>query len=182
MGNNTNAGEQMHFNATQKALLGWIPPSAVMTQTSGTQTYNLSPLEAGGQSIYAVKIPVAADTNRTYWIEYRQPIGLFDATLSSYPNQGAIIHVAEPFDNPCTGSCFADDTEILDMSPANGDNFFDAALLVGQTYTDSTYGVSITVNSATASALSVTVSDGRRRPRPRPRLRVRPIRRRWAPA
>jgi hypothetical protein len=158
MGNNTNTGEQMHFNATQKALLGWIPPSAVMTQTSGTQTYNLSPLEAGGQSIYAVKIPVAADTNRTYWIEYRQPIGLFDATLSSYPNQGAIIHVAEPFDNPCTGSCFADDTEILDMSPANGDNFFDAALLVGQTYTDSTYGVTIKVNSASASALNVTVS------------------------
>ncbi|HEV2976206.1 MAG TPA: hypothetical protein VG425_01315, partial [Casimicrobiaceae bacterium] len=160
MGNNSNTGEQMHFNATQKALLGWIPASAVVTHSSGTKTYSLSPLEAGGQSTYAVKIPVAADTNRTYWIEYRQPIGLFDATLSNYPNQGAIIHVAEPFDNPCTGSCFADDTEILDMSPSNGGNFFDAALLVGQTYTDSTYGVSITVNSATASALSVTVSMG----------------------
>jgi hypothetical protein len=158
MGNNTNTGQQMHFNATQKALLGWIPASSVVTHTSGTKTYSISPLEAGGQSTYAVKIPVAADTSRTYWIEYRQPIGLFDATLSNYPNLGAIIHVAEPFDNPCTGSCFADDTEILDMSPANGDNFFDAALLVGQTYTDSTYGVSITVNSATASALSVTVS------------------------
>ncbi len=160
MGNNSNAGEQMHFNATQKALLGWIPASSVVTHTSGTETYSLSPLEAGGQSTYAVKIPVAADTNRTYWIEYRQPIGLFDATLSNYPNQGAIIHVAGPFDYPCTGSCFGDDTEILDMSPANGDNFYDAALLVGQTYTDSTYGISITVNSATASALSVTVSMG----------------------
>ena len=160
MGNNSNTGQQMHFNATQKALLGWIPASSVVTHTSGTKTYSLSPLEAGGQSTYAVKIPVAADTNRTYWIEYRQPIGLFDATLSNYPNLGAIIHVAEPFDNPCTGSCFADDTEILDMSPSNGGNFYDAALLVGQTYTDSTYGVSITVNSATASALSVTVSMG----------------------
>ncbi len=166
MGNNTNAGQQMHFNATQKALLGWIPASSVVTHTSGTKTYSLSPLEAGGQSTYAVKIPVAADTNRTYWIEYRQPIGLFDATLSSYPNQGAIIHVAEPFDNPCTGSCFADDTEILDMSPANGDNFFDAALLVGQTYTDSTYGVSITVNSANSSTLSVTVSVSGAAPAP----------------
>ena len=117
MGNNSAAGQQMHFNATQKALLGWIPASSVVTHTSGTKTYSLSPLEAGGQSTYAVKIPVAADTNRTYWIEYRQPIGLFDATLSNYPNLGAIIHVAEPFDNPCTGSCFADDTEILDMSP-----------------------------------------------------------------
>src|SRR5208282_6032216 len=142
MGNNSVAGQQMHFNATQKSLLGWIPASSVITHTSGTQTYSLAPLESGGQSTYAVKIPVAADSNRTYWIEYRQPIG-FDSALSAYPNNGAIIHVAFPFDNPCTGSCFADDTEILDMSPANGGNFFDAALLVGQTYNDSTYGVSI---------------------------------------
>ena len=46
------------------------------------------------------------------------------------------------------------------MTPATGGNFYDAALLVGQTYTDSTYGISVTVNSATASALSVTVSMG----------------------
>ena len=160
MGNNTSAGEQMHFNATQKALLGWIPPSSVMTQTTGSQTYTLSPIEAGGQSTYAVKIPVTGDPNRTYWIEYRQPIGLFDATLSNFPNRGAIIHVAEPFDYPCTGGCFADDTQILDMTPSTPDNFFDAALLAGQTYTDSTYGVKITVNSATASTLSVTVVAG----------------------
>ena len=158
MGNNTNTGQQMHFNATQKALLGWIPASSVITQTSGTKTYNLAPLEAGGQSTYAVKIPVAADTNRTYWIEYRQPTGLFDATLSAYPNKGAIIHVAEPFDYPCTGGCFADDTQILDMTPGTAGDFFDAALLVGQTYTDSTYNVRITVNSATVTALNVTVA------------------------
>jgi hypothetical protein len=83
---------------------------------------------------------------------------LFDATLSAYPNKGAIIHVAEPFDYPCTGGCFADDTQILDMTPSTAGNFFDAALLVGQTYTDSTYNVSITVNSATVTALNVTVS------------------------
>jgi hypothetical protein len=157
MGNNSSANQQMHFNATQKWFLGWIPASSVITHTSGTHTYSIGPLEKPGQSIYAVEIPVAADSRRTYWIEYRQPIG-FDSAMSSFPNLGAIIHVSAPFDNPCTGSCYADDTEILDMAPANGENFFDAALLVGQTYTDSTYGVSITANSATASALSVTVS------------------------
>ena len=166
MGNNTNTGQQMHFNATQKALLGWIPASSVITQTSGTKTYTLAPIEAGGQSTYAVKIPVAADTSRTYWIEYRQPTGLFDATLSAYPNKGAIIHVAEPFDYPCTGGCFADDTQILDMTPGTAGNFFDAALLVGQTYTDSTYNVRITVNSATATGLNVTVAVGGAPPAP----------------
>src|SRR5271170_2383605 len=34
MGNNSGTGQQMHFDATQKALLGWIPASAVVTHTS----------------------------------------------------------------------------------------------------------------------------------------------------
>ena len=156
MSNNSTPGEQMHFDAAQKAILGWIPPSSVITQTSGTATYTLSPLESGGQSTYAITIPVPADSTRTYWIEYRQPIG-FDAGIANYPNLGAIIHVSSPFDYPCSG-CGGDDTEILD--PGATGNFYDAALLVGQTYTDSTYGIRITVNSATASALSVTVAMG----------------------
>src|SRR5208282_6150579 len=147
MGNNSVAGQQMHFNAAQKSILGWIQASSVVTHTGGTATYTLGPIESGGQSTYAVKIPVAADSNRTYWIEYRQPIG-FDSALSAYPNNGAIIHVSSPFDYPCT-NCGGDDTEILDLTPSNGENFYDAALLVGQNYTDSTYGISVTVNSAT---------------------------------
>src|ERR1700682_214252 len=65
MGNNSNTNEQMHFNAMQKAALNWIPASSVVTHTSGTATYTLSPLESGGQATYAVKIPVASDTRRT---------------------------------------------------------------------------------------------------------------------
>jgi hypothetical protein len=155
MGNNSNPGEQMHFNAEQKSVLNWIPASSVVTHSGGTATYTLSPLEAGGQSTYAVKIPITADANRTYWIEYRQPIG-FDSGLAAYPNNGAQIRVASPFE----WSSGADDTEILDMTPGTPGNFYDAALLVGQNYTDSTYGISVTVNSASASALSVTVSTG----------------------
>ena len=87
MGNNSTTDQQMHFNAAQKSLLNWIPASSVITHSGGTATYTLSPLESGGQSTYAVKIPVATDSNRTYWIEYRQPIG-FDSGLSAYPNNG----------------------------------------------------------------------------------------------
>ena len=160
MGNNSNANEQMHFNAAQKSLLNWIPASSVKTHTSGTATYTLSPLESGGQTTYAVKIPVAADSNRTYWIEYRQPIG-FDSGIAAYPNNGAQIRVASPFDYPC-GRCGGDDTELLDMTPGSSGGFYDAALLAGQTYTDSAYGISVTVNSATSSALNLTVSMGGR--------------------
>ena len=158
MGNNRNTNEQMHFNAMQKSALNWIPASSVRTHTSGTATYTLSPLESPGQTTYAVKIPVASDANRTYWIEYRQPIG-FDSGIAAYPNNGAQIRVANPFDYPCSG-CGGDDTELLDMTPGSGGGPFDAALVAGQSFVDSTYGIRVTVNSATSSALSVTVSIG----------------------
>ena len=71
MGNSGNTG---HFDAAQKDILGWIAPSTVKTHAGGTVTYTLSPIETGGQSTYAVKIPTT-NANRTYWIEYRQPVG-----------------------------------------------------------------------------------------------------------
>src|SRR5678815_714492 len=72
----------MHYNAMQKAKLAWIPPMSVKTHTGGSATYTLSPLETGGATTYAVKIPTAA-SNRTYWLEFRQPIG-FDSPLAAF--------------------------------------------------------------------------------------------------
>src|ERR1700694_5214743 len=150
MGNNSTPGQQMHFNAAQKSILNWIPASSVATHTSGTVAYALGPLESAGQSTYAVKIPVAADPNRTYWIEYRQPLG-FDSGIAAYPTSGAQIRVAYPFDFPCTGANCGDDTELLDMTPGTPGNFYDGTLIAGQSYSDATYGLNIIVLSATAS-------------------------------
>src|SRR5215470_4868412 len=148
----------MHFNAMQKSRLNWIPGSSVKTHTSGTQTYQLSPIETGNQTTYAIKIPTSI-ANRTYWIEYRQPIG-FDSALSGVPNLGAQVRVASPFETT-SGS---DDTEIVDMTPGSGGGFDDSALLAtAPSYVDSATGVTITVNSATPGAngvLSVTVAMG----------------------
>jgi len=148
---------QMHFNAMQKQRLNWIPGTSVKTHTSGTQTYQLSPLEVGGQSTYAVKIPTS-NANRTYWVEFRQPIG-FDSPLSTLPNLGAQIRVQSPFES--TGG--ADDTELLDMTPGDG-NFDNATLLAtAPAYVDSSTGVTISVNSATPGSsglLTVTVAMG----------------------
>ena len=82
---NTSA---MHFNAAQKSLLSWLPAGSVSTYAGGNATYTLSPLESPGGSTYAVKVPATA--NRTYWIEFRQPIG-FDGGISAYPNNGAQV-------------------------------------------------------------------------------------------
>ena len=145
----------MHFNAMQKSLLQWIPATSVKTHTSGTATYTLSPIESGGAASYAIKIPAA--TNRTYWVEYRQPIGFDGPGLGAFafPNNGAQIRLSSPF----TSVSGSDDTQLLDMTPGTGSST-DAALLAGQSYTDSTYGITITVGTASPTALNVTVAMG----------------------
>jgi hypothetical protein len=143
----------MHFNAAQKNMLGWFAASAVKTHSTGSATYTLSPIETAGGSTYAVKIPALA--KRTYWLEYRQPVGI-DAGLSSFATNGVQVRVEAPFEQLC-GSC-ADDTEFLDMTPATS-AFTDGALTVGNTFRDET-GLSINVLSATASSVTVNVGWG----------------------
>jgi hypothetical protein len=144
-----------HFDAAQKSLLGWIPAATVATHRTGTSTYVLAPIENGGASLYAVKIPAA--TKRTYWLEYRQPIG-FDAFVASYPNNGAQVRVASPFETLCAGcNSYSDDTELLDMTTGTT-TFTDSALVVGKSYTDPDYGITVSVLSATPGALTVQVS------------------------
>jgi hypothetical protein len=145
----------MHFNSRQKSILNWIPASSVQTYTAGSATYTLSPIESANGTTYAIKIPVSA--NRTYWIEYRQPIG-FDSGMSSYPNNGAQIRVASPFESLCSGC--ADDTELLDMTPGPASSFGDAALIAGHSYTDAAAtNITVSVLSASPTALSVQVSS-----------------------
>ncbi len=129
---NQSAG---HFDALQKTLIDapsgpWIAATAIKTHTSGTATYILGPIESAGVSTYAVKIPTAA-SNRTYWIEYRQPVGLFDSFISA-ANSGLHVRIASPFEV----SSGSDDTEILDMTPASASPFTNAALLPGMAYVD----------------------------------------------
>jgi len=155
----------MHYNSMQKAKLAWIPSTSVKTHTSGSATYTLSPLEIGGATTYAVKIPAAS--NRTYWLEFRQPIG-FDSPLASFPNSGAQLRVSYPFETLCSGcNSNSDDTELLDMTPSTTP-FTDATLSIGQTFSDGTYGINVTVLSATASALTVQVGTGGAAPPPAP--------------
>jgi hypothetical protein len=129
----------MHYDSYQKSRLGWLPGYA--THMGGTATYSLAPLEATGGANYAVKISAAS--NRTYWIEYRQPLGLFD-TVS-----GVQFRVSSPFES----SSGSDDTQIFNTGSGM------SGLPVGGTYTDSTYGISVTVMSADSTGANIQVSS-----------------------
>lgn len=147
---NIDRGGVDHYDATQKAILGWISSSSVQTYTGTPATYTLTPIEMPGGTTYAVKVPTKS--TRTYWIEYRQPIG-FDIGLASYPNNGAQIRVSAPFEV----SIGSDDTQLLDMTPATN-TFADSTLLSGQSYTDTENNVTIAIGAATPTSLQVTVS------------------------
>jgi hypothetical protein len=148
----------MHYNAVQKSKLNWIPATSVKTHGGGAVTYTLTPLEVAGGDTYAVEIPTPS-AERTYWVEFRQPIG-FDAPLGAYPNNGAEVRVSAPFETYCPGcDGYSNDTEMLDMTPTTS-AFTDGTLTSGQTFVDPQYGIGITVLSASASALTVQVASG----------------------
>jgi hypothetical protein len=146
-----------HFNATQKYYLGWFSATQTKTHSSGTHTYTLAPIEIGGGVLYGVQIPTS-NPNRTYWLEYRQPLGAFDNF--AFPDNGVQVRVEYPFE----ASSGSDDTEILDMTPGTA-TFNDAALLVGQQFTDASTGVTLNVQSYVAGAagnvvVQVTTAGG----------------------
>jgi hypothetical protein len=146
----------MHFSAFQKQTLKWITDTSVTTHAGGSTSYTLTPIETPGGSRYAVRIPAAA--NRTYWLEYRQPIG-FDSGISVANANGAQVRVIRPFETNC-GNCdaFSNDTELLDMTPTTA-TFADAALATGSRFVDAYYGIAVDVVSQTPSALTVQVTS-----------------------
>ena len=145
---NSNA---RHFPASMKNQLGYFPPGTLATHASGSQTYTLSPIEVAGGPLYAVKVPIA-ETQRTYWLEYRRPIG-FDSSMSGNTINGALMRLGPGYPTYSCNTC------LLDMTPTDG-GFGNAALEVGQTYFDAESEMRVTPLSADASSLVVQVEIG----------------------
>ena len=145
-----------HFNAFQKERLGWLnngttPPMTVVS-TSGS--YWLDAYEPGTMMSKGLKVLKSTDPvtgqKTWYYIERRSAYG-FDGFLSGNTNvlNGVIIR---------TGSeANAQDTYLLDMTPATS-SWYDPALTVGQSFTDTEAGVTITTMAADATGALVDVS------------------------
>jgi gametolysin peptidase M11/S-layer family protein len=140
----------MHFNADHKNDLGYLPAATVVTHSSGSATYLISPIESPGGATYAVKVLGAG---RTFWIEHREAIG-FDAALAGNTNMlnGAWIHLTWPSDYSCYPCA-------LDMTPSTA-GFTDGSLPVGSTFSDGLSGVTISTTGKVGSAIQVNVVLG----------------------
>jgi Gametolysin peptidase M11 len=146
-----------HYNAFQKERLGWLnsTSSTPITTVATPGTYPLAVYESASSVPKALKILKSTDPTtgyRTwYYVESRQASG-FDGFLAGYsnPTSGVIVHTG----SESTGNS----SYLLDMTPGSSSNWYDAALVAGQTFADPDAGVTITTESVSTIGATVTVS------------------------
>ncbi|EDP99827.1 Ig-like domain-containing protein [Shewanella benthica] len=152
------SGVTGHFNAFSKQQLGWITSAAGEVITAESDgSYQLEPYEtAPASKAKGIKVRRGTDADTGlplwYYLEYRQAIG-FDSFLEgkSGITDGVVLHLATEND--------MQSNLLLDMTPNSGLNDFDdAALLAGTSYTDLDAGVTITTEWADTTGASVNVS------------------------
>jgi len=150
-----------HYNAFQKEQLGWLnygaSPSIQTVTSSGT--YTIYPYELAGPGPNALKVLQSTDpttgAKTWYYLESRQAIG-FDAFLTdpTYYLQnettGVLFHLG-------TGS---KGSEQLDMTPGTqpDNSYFDMSLVAGQSFQDSTAGVTFTPTAVSSTGATVQIA------------------------
>ena len=160
-----------HYAAPHKFKLGWLT-TQVLTVT-GSGAFALQPTEIPG-SVQALRIRRGTDNANWLWVEYRQPLGLYDTRLAapvihgqvnylaadqSHIYSGGIIH----YEDATTGG----QTHLLDMTPRSragnttpiiADDWLDPVL--AGFWQDPYTGVSIETTNPTSGALTVNVLYG----------------------
>jgi hypothetical protein len=151
------------YNAFQKERLGWLnygsSPSIQTVTASGT--YTINPYELGGAGPNGLKILKSTDSTTGaktwYYLEARQAIG-FDAFLANsiYYTQNETTGVLFHLGTDGNGNS----SQVLDMTPATptSQGWFDMSLVGGQTFQDSTAGVTITPTAISSTGATVQIT------------------------
>jgi M6 family metalloprotease-like protein len=158
-----------HYDTFQKERLGWLnyaaSPSIQIVQTTGT--YTINPYELGGSGPNSLKILKSTDpttgAKTWYYLEARQGVG-FDSFLTTYvgcescytqnETTGVLFHIGT--------DGYGNSSDLLDMTPSTQtvNGWFDPSLVVGQSFQDSTAGVTFTPTAvgSTGATLQITVN------------------------
>ena len=128
-------------------ILGWIPSGQKFTAGENTNTtITLEQLALPQTSNYKmVQIPINGSSTHFYSVEARRLAG-YDVKL---PGNAVVIHEVD--------TTRGIPAHVIDPD-GNGDTGDAGAMwTVGETFSDTTYGISVTVVSATASGFQVTI-------------------------
>jgi hypothetical protein len=136
-----------------KLALQLLPTSAVkVVGVSGS--YRLAPMETLSASPTLLRLPKPGGGN--YFVEYRYPLGFFDSQAPLIT--GVLIRTESPeiTSSPANPNT---DTALIDMHPATTPNWTDAAMDVGQVFSDPLRGVTIQNlgQDATGATLQITL-------------------------
>ncbi|WP_437707504.1 hypothetical protein WMF45_27495 [Sorangium sp. So ce448] len=157
----TMGGQFLHYNAPEKALLGWFDPENTETvSASGTSIVSVEPIELASDGVQRLVVPIPGG-DETYQVEYRQPLGLFDSqrfTAGSPVASGIVVH---------RGTLEGTPTRIVNMTPsvpidvANYPaNVSREALPWGHTFVDRDADLAISLLGVSPSEATVKVTRG----------------------
>jgi sugar lactone lactonase YvrE len=144
-----------HFAMSHKAQLKWIAEGDAFTTVTAAGEFDLLPAESQSPGLKALRVRRALNQpNEFVWVEYRQPLGLFDGKMQPTGWGGAMIH----YESSETGLY----AEALDLSPrppgSPAVSFNDVVLAPGRTWQDPYSPLTLEVVSADAGDLKVRVS------------------------
>jgi len=140
------------YSADHRATLGWMANGTNYQTVQSNGTFTLQPLETNPPGLQALQIQRGTGNNSWLWVEYRQPLGNYDTSLSSQVYSGALIH----YKDALTGNLYSD---LLDYTPGTV-SWGDPALTAGKTWVDPYSNVSLSIVNATPTALTLSVNYG----------------------
>lgn len=135
-----------HFNPWLKHRVGWIPKESILTVTN-SGTYTLQALASTPQTGTSVTkytaLRIRRDPRSEYWIFFR--------SLEPLVKNGAVITLI--INNNINS------TNLLDMTPGSQtDDWRDAALKVGETFSDTQAGITVKTVSVSSGEIQVDVT------------------------
>jgi M6 family metalloprotease-like protein len=143
-----------HMDAWSKIQLGFISGSMLATASNEvTSIFTIDPIEVATNNVHAVEVPLQANNPSQYYlIEVRSPTG-FDQAL---PTWGVLVLYVDM-------TLTIGKVKIVNANPTVQD-LTQATWTVGQTFTDSKNGWSMTVDGKTGNSYQVTVNRGGSQP------------------
>jgi hypothetical protein len=138
-------------------LLGWIPKSDEIDVTAAGR-YTITPAE-NASGLRVMRILRDAVSGSWLWVEFHQPIGYYTTDniakiQSSTLSDGVLIHY-----DSLLNSMWNLESYLMDMNPvAIRNNFADATLGPGKSWSDPYTPLTISVSNQTSSSIDVTVS------------------------